>query len=101
MRLLLTGADGFTGGHLTHLASQAGFEVVPLQAALEDHGLLHAPIKALQPTHAIHLAGISHVTPADTLACYQTTLLGSVDLLEALATLANPPQTLNQLRVPS
>jgi len=92
MRLLLTGADGFTGVHLTHLASQAGFEVVPLQAALENHTLLHAQIKAVQPTHVIHLAGISHVTHADNLAYYQTNLLGSLDLLEALANLANPPQ---------
>jgi nucleoside-diphosphate-sugar epimerase len=92
MRLLLTGADGFTGGHLTHLASQAGFEVVPLQAALENHTLLHAQIKAVQPTHVIHLAGISHVTHADNLAYYQTNLLGSLDLLEALANLASPPQ---------
>ena len=92
MRLLLTGADGFTGVHLTHFASQAGFEVVPLQATLEDHGLLHAQIKAVQPTHVIHLAGISHVTHADNLAYYQTNLLGSLDLLEALANLASPPQ---------
>ena len=71
---------------------QAGFEVVPLQAALEDHALLHAQIKAVQPTHVIHLAGISHVTYADNLAYYQTNLLGSLDLLEALANLASPPQ---------
>jgi GDP-6-deoxy-D-talose 4-dehydrogenase len=92
MRLLLTGADGFTGVHLTQIASQAGFEVVPLQAALEDHGLLHAQIKAVQPTHVIHLASISHLTHADNLAYYQTNLLGSLDLLEALANLASPPQ---------
>jgi nucleoside-diphosphate-sugar epimerase len=92
MRLLLTGADGFTGVYLTQVASQAGFEVVPLQAPLEDSAKLHAQISAVQPTHVIHLAAISHVTHDDNLAYYETNLLGSLDLLEALSHLATPPQ---------
>ena len=92
MRLLLSGADGFTGVHLTQVASRAGFEVVPLQAPLEDSAKLHAQVKAVQPTHVIHLAAISHVMHDDNLAYYQTNLLGSLDLLEALSHLATPPQ---------
>jgi nucleoside-diphosphate-sugar epimerase len=92
MRLLLTGADGFTGTHLTQVASNAGFEVVPLQAPLEDSAKLHAQVKDVQPTHVIHLAAISHVTHDDHLAYYQTNLLGSLDFLEALSQLAIAPQ---------
>lgn len=92
MRLLLTGADGFTGIHLTQAARQAGFAVFSLQAQLEDRKALQACVNEVQPTHVIHLAAISHVTHDDNLAYYQTNLLGSLDLLEALSTLATPPQ---------
>jgi nucleoside-diphosphate-sugar epimerase len=92
MRLLLTGADGFTGIYLTQAARQAGFAVFSLQAKLEDRKALQACINEVQPTHVIHLAAISHVTHDDNLAYYQTNLLGSLDFLEALTHLATPPQ---------
>jgi nucleoside-diphosphate-sugar epimerase len=92
MRLLLTGADGFTGNHLTQAARQAGFAVFSLQAQLEDRKALQACVNEVQPTHVIHLAAISHVTHDDNLAYYQTNLLGSLDFLEALSHLSTPPQ---------
>lgn len=92
MRLLLTGADGFTGVHLSQAARQAGFTVFSLKAQLENRQELQACVNEVQPTHVIHLAAISHVTHDDNLAYYQTNLLGSLDLLEALSTLASPPQ---------
>jgi nucleoside-diphosphate-sugar epimerase len=92
MRLLLTGADGFTGVHLSQAARQAGFTVFSLTAQLENRQELQACVNEVQPTHVIHLAAISHVTHDDNLAYYQTNLLGSLDLLEALSTLASPPQ---------
>jgi len=92
MRLLLTGEDGFTGIHLTQAARHAGFAVFSLQAPLEDRKALQACVNEVQPTHVIHLAAISHVTHDDNLAYYQTNLLGSLDLLEALSHLSTPPQ---------
>lgn len=92
MRLLLTGADGFTGVHLSQAARQAGYAVFSLTAQLEDRKALQACVNEAQPTHVIHLAAISHVTHDDNLAYYQTNLLGSLDLLEALSTLTSPPQ---------
>lgn len=92
MRLLLTGADGFTGTHLTAAATLAGYQVFPLRAELGEHALIRAQIEEIQPTHVVHLAAISHVTHADNLAYYQTNLLGSLDFLEALTHLACPPQ---------
>jgi nucleoside-diphosphate-sugar epimerase len=92
MRLLLTGADGFTGIHLSQAASQAGFTVFSLEAQLENRQQLQAQVNEVQPTHVIHLAAISHVTHDDNLAYYQTNLLGSLDFLEALSNLETPPQ---------
>jgi len=92
MRLLLTGADGFTGVHLSQAARQAGFTVFSLTAQLENRQELQSCVNEVQPSHVIHLAAISHVTHDDNLAYYQTNLLGSLDLLEALSTLASPPQ---------
>lgn len=92
MRLLLTGADGFTGVHLSQAARQAGYAVFSLTAQLENRQELQACVNEVQPTHVIHLAAISHVTHDDNLAYYQTNLLGSLDFLEALSTLASPPQ---------
>lgn len=92
MRLLLSGADGFTGKHLAQVASEASIEVFPLQTPLENLAQLQKRVQEVQPTHVIHLAAISHVTHADNLAYYQTNLLGSLHFLEALSNLPKPPQ---------
>ena len=92
MRLLLTGAEGFTGTHLGVTATLAGYQVFPLRTQLGDRTRLHEQIQQISPTHVVHLAAISHVTHDDLLAYYQTNLLGSLDLLEALTHLAIPPQ---------
>ncbi len=92
MRLLLTGADGFTGVHLTHAAKAAGYEVFALSGELQDLANVDDQIKAISPTHMIHLAGISHVTGDDALAYYEVNLLGSLNLLQALTKLEQPPK---------
>ena len=92
MRLLLTGADGFTGRHLTKAAEAAGFVVCPLRADLTDAAAVAAEVAAAEPTHVVHLAGISAVTHADELAFYQVNLFGTLNLLQALAALPSPPQ---------
>ena len=92
MRLLLTGADGFTGRHLTKAAEAAGFVVCPLRADLTDAAAVAAEVAAAEPTHVVHLAAISAVTHADELAFYQVNLFGTLNLLQALAALLVPPQ---------
>ena len=92
MRLLLTGADGFTGVHLTRAAKAAGYEVFALSGELQDLANVDTQIKAISPTHVIHLAGISHVTGDDALAYYDVNLLGSLNLLQALTKLDQPPK---------
>lgn len=92
MRLLLTGAEGFTGRHLTRAAEAAGYAVCPLCADLTDAAGVAAEVVAIAPTHVVHLAGISAVTHADELAFYQVNLFGSLNLLKALAALPVAPQ---------
>lgn len=92
MRLLLTGADGFTGRHLTVAAQAAGHEVAGLKADLTDTAAVTAEVAAIAPTHVAHLAAISAVTHADEEAFYRVNLFGTLNLLDALARLPIKPK---------
>ena len=87
MRLLLTGAQGFTGRYLQDAAVNSGYEVSALSGDLQDAELVREQVQAFCPTHVIHLAGISHVTAGKAQDYYGVNLLGSLNLLEALAPL--------------
>lgn len=107
-RILVTGADGFTGRYLTELLATRGWEV---------HGLVHrqpaSPVPGLQraweadltdakavaevvaqvsPSHVAHLAAIAFVAHGDVEAMYRTNLLGTRHLLQALTTLPQRPE---------
>lgn len=92
MRLLLTGAGGFTGRHFAQAAREAGYEVHALQADLTDAAALAQETAAIAPTHVVHLAAISAVTHADELAFYRVNVLGTDQLLKALAALPEAPR---------
>lgn len=92
MRLLLTGAEGFTGRHFALAAREAGYEVHALRADLTDAATLAQEVAAVAPTHVVHLAAISVVTHADELAFYRVNVLGTDHLLKALAALPQPPR---------
>lgn len=92
MRLLLTGAQGFTGKHLAAAATQAGYEIFSLDANLQDVARVHEQVAQINPAYVVHLAGISHVTAGDPQAYYKVNLFGSLTLLDALATLPIAPQ---------
>lgn len=91
MRLLLTGAQGFTGRHFTHAAEAAGHDVRALRADLTDVATLAQEVQEHAPTHVVHLAAISVVTHADELAFYRVNVLGTDHLLKALAALPQAP----------
>lgn len=92
MRLLLTGAEGFTGRHFSEAAKSTGYEVYPLTADLTDAVAVAAGVAAIAPTHVAHLAAISAVTHADEAAFYQVNLFGTLNLLKALVALPHVPQ---------
>jgi nucleoside-diphosphate-sugar epimerase len=92
MRLLLTGADGFTGKHIEFAAVAAGHEILPLKADLTNLQLVEKEIRASKPTHVIHLAAISDVNDSHQENYYQVNLFGTLNLLKALESLEKIPE---------
>ena len=101
-KILVTGADGFTGRYLAAELQRAGHEVhglvhkpVPSSptssvsewhvADLCDAAALKAVVRSVQPEKVVHLAAIAFVAHGDVDAIYSTNLTGTRHLLEALA----------------
>ena len=84
MRLLLTGAHGFTAHHLGQAAVAAGHEVLSFDADLTDADAVSAAVAKIQPTHVLHLAAISAVTHGDATEIYAVNVVGTVNLLTAI-----------------
>lgn len=91
MKILLTGAAGFTGHFFKQEAEAAGHTVWPLAANLTDKAAVAAEVAQAQPTAVVHLAAISFVGHADEAAFYSVNVLGTLNLLAALAALPVPP----------
>lgn len=106
MRTLITGAEGFTGHYMAAELKAAGHEVHALvrqqvavdcascvyEAELKDARHLASVIAAIRPQWVVHLAAVSFVPHADTQEIYLTNVVGSRNLLQALALLSVPPQ---------
>lgn len=90
-RLLITGAHGFTGRHLSIAATKAGFQVISLQSDLTDASAVANEVMAINPSHVVHLAAISAVTHADQEALYKVNVFGSLNLLDGLSALSVKP----------
>lgn len=91
MKLLVTGADGFTGLHFEKQAVNAGFEIVPLKSNLSDKEAVAAEVAACKPMAVVHLAAISFVGHSNDNEFYAVNVIGTTNLLEALAKLSTPP----------
>lgn len=91
MNILLTGAAGFTGLFFKHKAEPAGHTVWPLAANLTDKAALAKEVTKAQPTAVVHLAAISFVGHADEASFYAVNVLGTMNLLAALAALPVAP----------
>lgn len=94
MKILLTGARGFTGRRFAVMARHAGHSVVELTADLTKRGDVLADVSAAlsseaslvaaQPWAVVHLAALSFVGHADELAFYDVNVLGTLNLLAAI-----------------
>jgi GDP-6-deoxy-D-talose 4-dehydrogenase len=91
LRILLTGAGGFTGRHFTAYAQANGHEVVPLRANLMHREAVQAEVRTHLPDTVVHLAAISFVGHTDERAFYAVNVIGAMNLLTALAELHQPP----------
>jgi GDP-6-deoxy-D-talose 4-dehydrogenase len=102
-RVLITGAEGFTGRHLRcHLEAQ-GYDVYGtcfsttdderlIQCDLLDEEAVNAAVQRLLPDYVIHLAAISFVGENNRELFYKVNILGTENLLKALAALKHKPQ---------
>lgn len=84
-RVLITGLNGFTGHYLQAELSAHGHEVVGLQSDLTDVAALNAEMKRVQPDWVAHLAGIAFVGHGEPNDFYRVNLMGTRNLLAALA----------------
>ncbi|RYF60886.1 MAG: NAD-dependent epimerase/dehydratase family protein [Comamonadaceae bacterium] len=91
MKLLLTGANGFTGKGFRRLAEAEGYEVIPLRADLLDADALNEEVLATRPDYLVHLAGIAFVGHENEESFYAVNVLGTTNLLNAASRLASAP----------
>lgn len=100
---LLTGSRGFTGRYLRAELTQAGYRVLgvvqdgaigadEIALDLRDREVTLRALAPLLPAVVVHLAGIAQVAHGDAAALYQTNLIATRNLLEALAQCAAPPR---------
>lgn len=104
-RILITGADGFTGRYLTTLLAREGHDVLGLShkpasnavdgllasrvCDLTDTQALADAVADLRPDKVVHLAAIAFVAHGVVEDIYRTNILGSRNLLEAVSTAGN------------
>lgn len=108
-RVLITGAEGFTGRYVAQAAAGRGFEVHGIVHSLanehhdprlaschavdlRDAAAVGRVIAATAPEAVINLAGIAFPAHGDVAEIYAANLLGTRNLLDSLANLPAPPQ---------
>jgi nucleoside-diphosphate-sugar epimerase len=88
MRILLTGASGFTGRHFQAQAIDRGHEVIDLSADLTDTSAVRQAVEQAGAADAlVHLAAISFVGHANEAAFYAVNTVGTSNLLGVVAAL--------------
>jgi len=92
MKILLTGADGFTGHFFKKTVESVGHEVISLRADLKNKFDVNAEIRELSPDSVVHLAAISFVGHEDISSFYEVNLIGTMNLLLALSNLSIKPK---------
>ena len=85
MLTLVTGLDSFTGQYLQTELEANGHTVVGLSSDLTNFDAVTAEITQVQPEAVVHLAGIAFVGHGNANAFYDVNLIGTRNLLDALA----------------
>jgi nucleoside-diphosphate-sugar epimerase len=92
VKILLSGATGFTGRHFAIAAQSIGHVVLPLHADLTDRSAVQEEVLSGRPDAVVHLAAISFVGHADDSAFYAVNVVGTTNLLNALTQLPEVPR---------
>jgi len=101
-RVLVTGAQGFTGRYLVEELSRSGYEVLGLgsgvcdradyhQVDLDDAASMRSLLADLQPHVVIHLAALAFVGHGEADDFYRVNVIGTRHLLDAVARMGNCP----------
>ena len=85
MLVLITGLNGFTGRYIQAELESNGHTVIGLTSDLTDCDAVTAEIRQVQPEAVVHLAGIAFVGYGNANAFYEVNLIGTRNLLDALA----------------
>jgi nucleoside-diphosphate-sugar epimerase len=102
-RVLITGIHGFTGRYMAAELREAGYQVFGcgsragdepgyFQADLTDAAALRPLLADVRPDMIVHLAALAFVGHGDANAFYQVNLLGTRNLLEAVAASSYAPE---------
>jgi nucleoside-diphosphate-sugar epimerase len=95
---LLTGASGFTGRYLEPALQARGYRVVRLEPGgpnpcdLTDPQAVEEVVLTAEPQLVIHLAAVTYVAHHDAEDFYRVNVLGTLNLLQALAELKRSPR---------
>jgi len=93
LKILVTGADGFTGRHFVEHAIAAGYDIHALKSDLTSQKQLMDEVLDASPDLIVHLAAISFVGHPDPAAFYHVNVVGMTNLLDALTALPRPPKS--------
>jgi nucleoside-diphosphate-sugar epimerase len=91
MKILVTGAKGFTGRFFSNAATLEGHDVVPLRADLTAYSAVYDEVRFIKPDAVVHLAAIGFIGHPDSSAFYAVNTVGTSYLLEALSALPSTP----------
>ncbi len=103
-RALITGLSGFTGRYLAEVLQNHGWEIFgtghghtttnhhifSIDLCMREE--VQRMVDEVQPELVAHLAAVSFIGHGDIEAIYRVNILGTRNLLEALANLAQPPR---------
>ncbi len=85
MRVLVTGLNGFTGRYLKVELERHGHAVIRLHSDLTKEAEVNKEIADVRPESVVHLAGIAFVGHGNANAFYEINLMGTRNLLSAIA----------------
>lgn len=85
MRILVTGAGGFTGRPLMETLSRRGNEAMAMKSDLRDVDAMRAEVAALRPDGVVHLAAKAFVAAEGFDDFYAINQIGAFHLLDVLA----------------
>jgi len=88
----LTGARGFTGHYMHNKLQAQGVTVYSFDGDITERERIQTAVTQVNPDWVIHLAAVSFVGHAKADAFYQVNVMGTLNLLESLASLPKKPE---------